>query len=276
MPSTLSTIPAIGVTALLAFTLIADVRNDIRRFVSGRSVVLLGIFSWFLFEALTLSAEVRQYNQGQYNFGIFCVVISIGAFLAGYHLTKGCGFFEPIAAKVCVLDNPRALWRLVVICAIIGFARILFYSGLQLIDLLHGILGMRQTWGGLIGRGRYGGFREAMLQLENLVTGVAPFAVILLLDRRSSAIQRILCGIVAVWPVLRGLGSGTRSSFLMAVLPILAIIYFRSSPDHSAADDRRRALRHAAGLCLDGRNRRIPWFRRVLLGIPPESDLRGQ
>jgi oligosaccharide repeat unit polymerase len=222
--------PAIGTTLLLAIVLVADVRHDIRRLVSGRNVVLLGIFSWFLFEALTLSPEVRQYNQGQYDFGIFCVVISIVAFLAGYHLTKGCGFFEPIAAKVCVLDNSRVLGRLVVCCAVVGFAPILFYSGLQLIDLLHGILGMRQTWGGLIARGRYGGFREAVLQLENLVTGVAPFAVILLLDRRSSAIQRILCGIVAVWPILRGFGIGTRSSFLMAVLPILAILYFRSRP----------------------------------------------
>jgi oligosaccharide repeat unit polymerase len=230
MPHALSTVPALGAALIVAIALLADVRHDIRRIMSGRSVVLLGIASWFLLEAIALSPEVLHYDQSQYNFGVLCIVLATLSFLAGYHGTKGCKWFEPVAARVRVLDSPRMLWRLVVFCAIIGFAPILFYSGLQLIDLLHGIVGMRETWGGLIGRGRYGGFREAMLQLEQLVIGVAPFAVILLLDRHSSGSQRGVCIIVAVWPLLRAFGSGTRSAFLMAILPVLAILYFRSSP----------------------------------------------
>jgi oligosaccharide repeat unit polymerase len=242
LPYSLSTLTTVGATALLAITLLADIRHDIRRIISGRNVVLLGIFSWFLLEALTLSPEVHQYSQSQYDFGIFCIVLSIGGFLAGYHATRGCGFFEPIAARVRTLDDPRVLWRLVVLCAVIGFAPILYFSGLQLMDLLHGILGMRDTWGGLISRGRYGGFREAMLQLENLVTGVAPFAVILLLNPRSTAFQRLVCAIVPAWTLLRAFGGGTRSALLMAILPVAAVLYFRSSP----AVQRRIIV---AGLC---------------------------
>ena len=242
MPHSLNILPALGAALIVAIALLADVRHDIRRLLSGRSVVLLGIASWFLLEAITLSPEVKTYSQSQYDFGALCVVLATLGFLAGYHGTQGCKSFETLAARVRVLDNPRVLWRLVVCCAVVGFAPVLIYSGWQLIDLLKGILGMRQTWGGLIGRGRYGGFREAMLQLENFVTGVAPFAVILLLDRRSGVFQRILCGIVAIWPVLRGFGSGTRSAFLLALLPVLAVIYYRSSPK-----TQRRTI--AVGLC---------------------------
>jgi oligosaccharide repeat unit polymerase len=238
----LSILPAIGAAVLVAIALVADVRHDIRRLLCGRSVVLLGIASWFLLEALTLSPELVKYNQADYDFGVWCIVLSVVGFLAGYHGLKGCPVFAPMAARVRLLDDPRLLWRIVLFCGVVGFAPIVFYSGVQLVGLIHGILGMRQTWGGLIGRGRYGGFREALLQLENLITGAGPFAVVLLLDRRSTALQRVFCSIVAVWPVLRGYGSGTRSALLMAVLPVLAVIYFRCSPRVQ-----RRLL--IAGLC---------------------------
>ena len=169
MPHSLSILPAVAATAILAIALIADVCcRDIRRLVSGRSVVLLGIASWYLFEALTLSPEVLTYDQGQYNFGIVCVVLAMAGFLAGYHGSAGCKLFEPIAARVQILDNPRVLWRLVVFCAVVGFGRSSFIRWMQLIDLLHGILGMRETWGGLIGRGATAVFYLLTLQLELL------------------------------------------------------------------------------------------------------------
>jgi oligosaccharide repeat unit polymerase len=230
MPTPLSVIPAVVVTLLLAISLFADLRHDIRRILRGRSVVLLGFFAWFLLEALTESGELRAYSQSDYNLGIVCVALAISTFLLGYHATVGCRWFEPMASRITVLDEPQALWRVVLFCGVIGFAPILFYSGLQLIDLVHGILGMRQTWGGLIGRGRYGGFREAMLQLENLITGVSAFAAFLFLDRRTTAIQRSFCAVVCLWPVLRGFGSGTRHELLMAAIPIMAVVYFRSNP----------------------------------------------
>jgi oligosaccharide repeat unit polymerase len=69
-----------------------------------------------------------------------------------------------------------------------------------------------------------------MLQLENLVMGVGPFAVILLLDRRSTILQRLTCAIVAIWPLLRGYGTGTRGNIIFALVPMMAVIYFRCKP----------------------------------------------
>ena len=219
-----------GAAALVAIALVVDLRHDIRRLVSGRSAVLLGICAWFLLEALTLSPALVNYSQDEYNFGVLCVVLSVLGFLAGYHALQGCPIFVPLAAKVRALDDLRLLWWLVLFCGVVGFAPILYYSGGDLVGLVSGVLGMRHTWGGLIARGRYGGVREAVLQLENLLTGVGPFALILLLDRRSTVLQRLFCSIVAVWPLLRGYGSGTRSALLMAVLPLLAVVYFRCNP----------------------------------------------
>jgi oligosaccharide repeat unit polymerase len=230
MPAPLNIFPAIWTTVLVAIALVVDLQHDIRRLVSGRSVVLLGIGSWFLLEALTLSPSVRAYSQDQYNAGVCYVALAVAGFLAGYHLFRGCPAFVPMAAQVRVLDDPRLLWRVVLFCGVVGFAPIVFYSGLQLVALLHGILGMRQTWGGLIARGRYGGFREALLQLENLVTGIGPFAAILLLDRRGAIHRRLSSAIVALWPMLRAYGSGTRSALLMSGLPLLAVLYFHCKP----------------------------------------------
>jgi oligosaccharide repeat unit polymerase len=242
MPDSLNIFSSIVAAMLLFATLVVDVRHDLRRLISGRSVVLLGIASWFLLEAIKLSPEVSIYSQSQYDFGVLCVVLATLSFLGGYHLTSGWKGFEAAAAKVCILDDHRILWRLVALCTAIGFAPILVYSGLQIYDLLHGILGMRETWGGLIGRGRYGGFREAMLQLENLITGIAPFAVILFLDRRSTPLYRIVCATVVIWTILRAYGSGTRGSLLLSVLPLVAVVYCRARP-------RTQRVVLVAGIC---------------------------
>ncbi len=261
---------------LITIALIADVCHDLRRIVSGRSVVLLGIASWFLLEAVKLSPEVLTYQQDQYNFGVLCVVLATLAFLAGYHWTSGCKWFEKAASKVSILDDHRLLWRLVLSCSVIGFAPILFYSGLQLVDLLHGILGMRETWGGLIGRGRYGGFREAILQLENFVIGLAPFAVILLIDRRSSGFQRAFCAGVAAWPLLRGFGSGTRSRIPDGPRANHRHHIPSCQADYSTPDNCRRTLRDTAGLWANGGDRGVQELRRVLVGRSNEGHLRWQ
>lgn len=180
-------------TLFVLATLLADLRHDIRRLISGRSVVLVGIFCWYLLEAIKLSPGLSNYSQATYNLVVFYVVLAAAAFLAGYHLTNGCWLFDPLARSVSILDDRRVLWAMIAFCALIGFAPVAVYSGLQLEQLLTGIMGMRQTWGGLLARGRYGDFRSAMLEMENFLLAVSPFAFIFLLDRRSSLFQKTVC-----------------------------------------------------------------------------------
>jgi len=229
-PSHLSNFPGLILAAILAGAIAWDVRRDIRRLICGRNVVLAGILAWFLLEAVMLSPGLSEFSQGTYNYSIFCVALAAGGFLAAYYATPGFRLWDPVVARFRMLDHPRVLWAVVVVCAIIGFAPVLFYSGLQFVELMRGILGMRKTWGGVLGRARYGGVRDALLQLEFFVKGAGPLAVLLLLDRRTTIFQKCFCFIVALWPLLRAYGSGTRSALVMSVLPVLAILYFKVSP----------------------------------------------
>jgi oligosaccharide repeat unit polymerase len=230
MTNSLSNLTAVAATAIVSIAVLLDLRKDIRRTISGRTVVLMGIFIWFLMDALLLSPIVRTFSQQTYDFGVFCVVLSTVGFLLGYHLTRGCRLMEPIAAKIASVEEPRLLWRLVLFAGIVGFAPILYFSGLDLVRLLHDIIGLRTTWGGIIGRGRYGGFREALLQLENLVNAVAPLAVILLLKFRTDLRQKAVCLLVVCWPILRAFGGGTRHHIFFALGPILGVLYYRLGP----------------------------------------------
>jgi oligosaccharide repeat unit polymerase len=82
----------------------------------------------------------------------------------------------------------------------------------------------------MLGRKRYGGTRDAFLMLEMFVGGVAPFAAILLLGRGSSVVQRLFCGLVVGWPILRAFGNGSRSPLVTSVGCLLAVFYWKATP----------------------------------------------
>ena len=229
--SFLTNLTAIGLAIIIVAILVLDVHRDIRRLVSGRNVVLLSIIAWFLVEAIQLPVEVQRYSQSSYNFGVFCVALAMLAFLIGYYgISQGCRLFDGPASHIRVLENPDLLWRVVLIGALLGFAPIAYYSGLRLTQLLHDILGMRKTWGGLIGRGQYGDARSAALMLEMFVRGVGPFAVLLMLNRKVPLSRRWACAVIALWPILRAFGSGTRTAMITTTLPIFAVLYWVAMP----------------------------------------------
>jgi oligosaccharide repeat unit polymerase len=226
----LSTLPALLLAALLAASVVFDVRADLTRLVSGRNVVIAGIAAWYLLEALIPSDTLRSYGQQQYNFGVACVGVAFSSFLAGYHGTPGCKVFPALGEQITFFDDGARLWRLVLLGAAIGFAPVIYFTGDQFGEMIQGMLGMRATWGGILGRGRYGDARAAFLMLEMFVGAVAPFAAILLLSRGSTVFQRLLSLIVIIWPLLRAYGSGTRSAMITAIAGVLAVVYWKSAP----------------------------------------------
>lgn len=224
-----SNLYAMGLGLLLTTLIAFDVRDDVRRLLTGRNVVLAGILAWYVLECLMLPADLRtSYTQSQFDLGVLCVALAAGCFLLGYHETAGCPWFPRLAEQVCWLDDVRWLWRFVAIGALVGFLPILYYGGNDLAELFRGILGMRQTWGGTLSRGRYGDARAAFLMFELFLTGVAPFAAVLLLTRDAPLGQRAFSALVLAWTILRAYGSGTRSSLITAIVPVLAVIYFRT------------------------------------------------
>jgi oligosaccharide repeat unit polymerase len=226
----LSVLPAVGLGLLLLAALVADVRTDLRRLVSGRGVVLVGIASWYLLEAIKCPEELRTYDQAAYNTGLLAVVLALAAFLAGYHYTRGCAFFPALGRQVAFFEDRARLRKIVLIGAAIGFAPVVYNVGLELSQMFQGMFGMRQSWGGLLARQRYGDARAAFLMLEMFVIGVAPFAAILTFERGSPLYQRAIFALITAWPVLRSFGSGTRSALIQAVGPVVAVLYWKARP----------------------------------------------
>jgi hypothetical protein len=226
----LSAAPAYFLTALIGLALWADIRHDLCRLVSGRNVVLLGIGAWYLLEAIMLPDGLSRYTQAQYNGGLFYVFLAFTAFLLGYHYTRGCSLLPAMGETITFFDDEKWLWRLVVIGAIIGFAPIVYFTGTQIGEMFEGMMGQRATWGGLLGRGRYGDARAFFLELENFIRGVAPFAGVLLFSRKSTLAQRLLCALVIGWLILRAYGSGTRGSMLLSVAVPISVLYWKATP----------------------------------------------
>ena len=96
-------------TLFVLAALLADIRHDIRRLICGRSVVLIGIFCWFLLEGVKLSPVLNTYSQATYNTAILYVFLAAICFLAGYHWTNGCHVFNAMANTVRSLDDDRRL-----------------------------------------------------------------------------------------------------------------------------------------------------------------------
>ncbi len=224
----LSNLAALLLAVGLAAAIAVDVRRDVRRLVRGRNVVLLGIFIWYLLEAIGGLAGLEEYDQRRYNFGVFCVALAAAAFLAAYHASAPRAF-EGLGARLSQLDRPDLLWKIVLTGAVIGFAPLLYFSGGDIVSLVKESFNLRK--GPLsLGRGRYGGGREALLELQMFIKGVAPFAVLLLVHRSSTPLQRLVCVATIAWPILRAYGSGTRHTLFLALVPILAAVYWKSSP----------------------------------------------
>lgn len=229
-PIAISASLAYALAFLFGLAIFVDVRADLCRLVTGRNVVIVAMAAWYLLEAVALPDALREYKQEQYNFGILCVGIAFCLFLAGYHWTTGCSLFASFGKQITFFDDEKWLWRLVLVGAAIGFAPIIYFTGTEFSAMFQGMMGMRATWGGALGRGRYGDARAAFLMLEMFVGGVAPFAAILLFSRRSTFAQRFVCLIVIVWPMLRAYGSGTRSSMITVAGGVLAVLYWKVSP----------------------------------------------
>lgn len=230
MGNSLTNLPAIVAALGLLYALLSNTGLDLRKLLTGRNVVLIGISSWFLLEAIMLPSALTVFTQDEYFVGVLTVGLSIASLLAGYHGTNGCTLFPSLAPWVRPLDDPSLLWRLVAAGAIIGFTPVILIGGTELITEFDSLLAMRKSWGGPLARGRYGDARAAFLQLEMFINGVGPFAAMLLFDRRIPRLRRIICAIVVCWPMLRAFGAGTRSSLITSVIPVLAVLYLKSSP----------------------------------------------
>src|SRR5262245_48794033 len=225
----MSNLWAIAATIFLAACLAYDLRHSLYRILSGRSVVLVTVFVWYLLEALRLPRDLSDnYTIDEYNAGILIVVFSVVVFLVAYH-AGNVPLFGPLARRLPMLGQPRVLWLLVVGGMAIGIGSLLIYSGFDVSELFEGLTGMRRRWTGM-SRGRYGSWSTIIYELQMFLQATVPLAAALMFMKRAPWTQRCVAGLFVTWMFLRTFWSGTRAPLLAILLAIAAAIFWNVSP----------------------------------------------
>lgn len=210
---------------VVAILILHDIRNDVRRLISGRNIVLGGVIIWYLLEAVILPDEIRQTTQGVYDFGIFCVLISVFSFVIAYE-ARNQKLFNGFADRLAVLDSPAWMWRMFWAGFLIGAIPFLVLGKFDLTVFLEGVFDFQKRWTSTLTRGRYGGFRDALIELQMFHSAIVPVAAMIFLRRDSRGGRRFAAGLFLVWKSLIALNSGSRTSFLLVFLPIAGGVYF--------------------------------------------------
>jgi oligosaccharide repeat unit polymerase len=217
---------ALGVVAIM---ILAHIQKHLRRVVTGRNVVLGSIMVWYLLEAVTITnatdGEVVGLTQNKYDYGLLCVMLSAISFLIAYE-SRNLKMFDGFGHRLTVIDNLNWQWRIFATGFIIGSLPILIIGKFDLTLFLDGVFEFQKRWSSRLSRGRYGGFRDAFLELRLFFNAVLPIAIIIVLRKDSSFGQKAASGKFIMWMLLKALNSGSRASFFGIALPVAGGVYF--------------------------------------------------
>lgn len=223
---TISPVPAYVLLLVAAGLIVFDCRRDVRQLVSARNVFLLTIMAWFLLEASLLPKELLTFSAGAYVFGLMCVGVCITAFLGAYHGVTG-GVFDSTFRRLADIDNPRVLWTVFILACVIGFAPLLYATQGNPLIILQDALNPGRRWSGLFSRARYGGLRDAFMELQMFLRAAIPLGAAILVQPRQSGVRRMVAAAFLLFMFLQAFNSGTRSKVIEVFLPVAAAIYWR-------------------------------------------------
>ena len=85
----------------------------------------------------------------------------------------------------------------------------------------------KNRWSGPFQRGRYGGVRDAFLELQMFLRAAIPLAAAILVNVRQNGSRRFGAALFLTYAFARAFNSGTRSQVIEVFLPIAASIYWR-------------------------------------------------
>ena len=212
------------VVGLIAF----DCRRDIRQLVSARNVFLLTIMAWFLLEACLLPEELLNYSQSDHLLGLMGVGCSVGGFLLGYMATRG-GAFDGMFRRLVAVDSPRVIWGVFLFALLVGFLPLLVITKGNPLPILEDAFIPKVRWAGPFQRGRFGGIREAMLELQLFLRAALPIAAAIMVQKKQSSSRKLVAALFLCFMAARAFNDGTRSKVVEVFLPLAAAIYWRMS-----------------------------------------------
>ena len=227
--SQLSNSSAVALLVVCVGLILYDCRRDIRQLVTARNVFLLTIMAWFLLEACLIPKQLQHFSTKIYSFGLICVGVCIVSFVTGYGSTKG-GVFDPVFRRLANIDNPKVLWGVFIIACMIGFAPLLYLAKGNPLLILEDAFTFKARWSGLFQRGRYGGAKDAFLELRMFLRAAIPLASAILVQRKQTSDRKMIAAFFLSYMFMDALTGGTRSKVVEVFLPIAAAVYWRMSP----------------------------------------------
>ena len=214
------------VTVGATFVIAIDCIRDARRLVSARNVFILAVMAWFLLEAVILPKDLLAFSQSEVDIATGLIGLSLFCFLIGYSQTRG-GIFDPVFRRLVRVDNQRVLWFVFVAVCVIGFTPLLIVAKGDVTAIVRDAITPSRRWSSIFARNRYGGMKDAMLELQMFLRAAIPLAVAICFYPRQSAGRRAISCLFLAYMFAAAHNSGTRSKVLEVVLPILAGIYWR-------------------------------------------------
>lgn len=214
-------------SAMLAAAIYWDVRSDVRRLVSARNVVLMGLYVWYLLESLQGEYACRAWGDAAYAAAAGTVVLAGVFFLLGYHALPA-GVPDPVIRGIECLNSWTILRRVLLVGTLIGAIPLLVYGVPDAYGLWRSLFAMRQAHHGPLYRSHLGDFRGAVLLLETFLYGLVWIALLVLSHPHRTRWFVVLAVIVVGWSLLRAYGSGTRYLMLQVLVPIAAWLYWQA------------------------------------------------
>jgi hypothetical protein len=215
-------------TVLIGFAVYVDVRENILRIISARNVILIGIFAWYLLEAIQAKPEVREYGTAAYARGIVLVLVAAAAFLGGYRLFH-LRWFDRLGWCVIRLTDFRFLCQTLLVGVLVGCIPVVLYGVADPAETLRGLISSRHNWRGTLARPALGDFRASVLLLENFLLGVAWVAMLVIGHRQRSRRWVLLAVAVLAWHLIRSYGTGSRSVIFLSLLIPAGWCYVRAT-----------------------------------------------
>ena len=221
----ISNLFAVAVIVVTALAIIIDCRRDVQQLVSARNAFLLTLVMWYLLEAIIIPAEVAAFGQDGYDFGVICIAVSIATFLLSYHLSRG-GVFDPLFARLAHVDNPDLIWRIFILAAALGFLPLMWVAEGNPMVIIDDALNSKGRWSSVFTRGRYGGVRDAFLELQMFLRAAIPISAAIAVQKRQPTLRRVVGWAFLFFMFMRGYNNGTRSKVLEVFLPLVGCVYW--------------------------------------------------
>jgi hypothetical protein len=226
--ASISALPALLALVCVAAVIAFDCRRDIRQLVSARSVFLLTIMAWFLLEASLLPDELEKYTQAEHLRGLLAVALTVLGFLAGYQASAG-RMFEPLFRRLVTIERPGVIWGVFMFALFVGFVPLFYVTQGNPIPILEDAFVPKSRWSSPFQRGRFGGFRDAFLELQLFLRAALPLGAAVLVHKKQGGFRKFVVILFFAYMGARAFNDGTRSKIIEILMPVAAGIYWRLS-----------------------------------------------